>query len=247
VTGEGSRLHRPQGSRHDRPAAAATFGDGNGSGMKRIARGLFTLCSALSLLIALGVGVLWIRSVRMSDAAFLTWAAPRPGFERKSSCSFLSVDGGLQVWLQVDNCAVGTAAHYPPLEVRTGEFRPYPFFGRRSIDPRKDRLTFLQRRGFELENKVKDERAYPPSISRGTIAPHWFVLLLSLVLPALWLRFGLRSIRAARRKKMGLCRRCGYDLRASGDRCPECGDAVPAGSAAPMVSGAPSAHHSGSL
>src|SRR5687768_4035334 len=101
--------------------------------MKRIARGLFTLCSALSLLIALGVGVLWIRSLRVSDAAFLTRAAPRPGFERKYSCRLMSVDGGLQVWLQVDNCEIGTAAHYPPLEFRTQKFRPYPFFGRRSI------------------------------------------------------------------------------------------------------------------
>jgi hypothetical protein len=51
--------------------------------------------------------------------------------------------------------------------------------------------------------------------------------LLAGVPPALWLA---RSARGRRRTRRGLCPRCGYDLRATPGRCPECGTAgSPAG------------------
>ena len=52
-------------------------------------------------------------------------------------------------------------------------------------------------------------------------APHWFIVLMSVVLPArrLWTRLRTRTNR-------GLCPSCGYDLRATPDRCPECGAEV---------------------
>jgi len=54
--------------------------------------------------------------------------------------------------------------------------------------------------------------------------PCWWILLVTVPLPALLL---FRRLRTKRRIRSGQCAACGYDLRATPDRCPECG-AVPA-------------------
>ena len=53
--------------------------------------------------------------------------------------------------------------------------------------------------------------------------PHWFIVLLFAILPALRLRAAIRS---RRHGLAGLCPTCSYDLRATPDRCPECGSSI---------------------
>ena len=57
----------------------------------------------------------------------------------------------------------------------------------------------------------------------------WYRILL-LVLPLYWLvttaRTFLQEEQRNDRRTRGLCPTCGYDLRATPDRCPECGDRI---------------------
>ena len=79
--------------------------------------------------------------------------------------------------------------------------------------------------GFETYWLPSFTAIYPRNLMipfRSVTIPLWMLCLLFAALPA----YSLPPIRRRRkRKKLGLCLKCGYDLRASRDRCPECGEA----------------------
>jgi hypothetical protein len=52
------------------------------------------------------------------------------------------------------------------------------------------------------------------------IVPFWSLVLLFSILPVTW---WFRRRRLSGRLRAGLCLHCGYDLRATPERCPECG------------------------
>jgi hypothetical protein len=55
--------------------------------------------------------------------------------------------------------------------------------------------------------------------TRMCVIPLWFVTLVTALAPT---AYALRA-RTHRRRAKGLCPKCGYDLRATPERCPECG------------------------
>jgi hypothetical protein len=57
------------------------------------------------------------------------------------------------------------------------------------------------------------------------LVPHGLLLVVALVPGALWLR---RALRRRRWLRTGRCPHCGYDVRASAERCPECGEVLDA-------------------
>lgn len=60
----------------------------------------------------------------------------------------------------------------------------------------------------------------PLAFLKAWFIPCWFLTLIFSLLPTLWL---LKFLRHHRRLTRNFCPTCGYDMRATPDRCPECG------------------------
>ena len=170
--------------------------------MPSVRRRLFTLLSALSLLLCIAVCVLWVRSYRTVDMLHVRTAG---------RISHVSPYGGslwLGTWLRRD---------HDPSSLTTG-YRPFPAAGNDVIWEGYRQRPHARLLGFHY----LAEHAELPSY-RLLIVPGWFALTLTAAAPAFWLYGRLRSRARSRR---GFCPSCGYDLRATPDRCPECGTAA---------------------
>ena len=165
-------------------------------------RRLFNIVTAMSLLFFVAIGPLWVRSYWIAD----NLESYRDRDLR--SIGAISVQGtlGCAVGHFQNPPAAGTVLHgWVPMPVRPGTFFLTPGW------------TYV---GFGILNIN-----FPGVRATAVFVPHWFALGLSVLLPARWFR-GWRRDRSARRR--GLCLVCGYDLRASKERCPECGTPIPA-------------------
>jgi len=72
--------------------------------------------------------------------------------------------------------------------------------------------------GFAARHDVRPRSGLPPTDFRILVVPHWFLGLL-FALPFACRRWSRRRPPPAAH----LCPACHYDLRATPDRCPECG------------------------
>jgi hypothetical protein len=97
------------------------------------------------------------------------------------------------------------------------------------------KLTFCRQVGHDWQDPWRkfnvagvdfDASKPGPSTLCNLSIPYWMVTTITLLLPMLATGIWLKRWARRRRRAHGLCTACGYDLRATPGRCPECG-AVP--------------------
>jgi hypothetical protein len=88
--------------------------------------------------------------------------------------------------------------------------------------------------GFDLHNYVSTGPY--GQVIRDIAVPYWSLCLITLAAPVQWFR---TRRKAGTRRPGGLCPTCGYDLRATPERCPECGTAAAVGRRAPPAAACP--------
>ena len=178
---------------------------------RRVYQFLFTLAAATSALVA----VLWARSGGWSE-----------GFNVQSghhAVFVFSGRGGLSF-----SCSGSTTPETDRvIAIYADSERVPPGFWERK-ERARDRVTHgrLSFAGITIETG-HPARRYPNGrwIPLHVALPHWAALLITLLSAWLFRRRAALALRAERRT-VGLCPACGYDVRATPDRCPECGSAA---------------------
>lgn len=188
---------------------------------------LFNLATVISLLLCAAIALLWLRSYWVSD----DWSRDAYGLDSgrvfHKALLIRSGGGGLAVARKVyTNSAPSVVSRYVPapagwLDV-TWSSNPsvnYPAGG-----PLLPTMSWSSRSGFGLFVDRQRSSGYFGESGFALVVPDWSLLAAASTLPFVWL---IRRGLAIRQKAMeGRCRRCGYDLRATPDRCPECGTQV---------------------
>ena len=123
------------------------------------------------------------------------------------------------------------AGWLPPVRVGIIHHTPHESFGPLPSRFTTEIPTLPNRLGFRYRHEagVAWFRGRPLPVrtevplvvgAQQLILPYWALVLAGLPAPLWWMWRNRRAVRYARQ---GRCAGCGYDLRASPERCPECG------------------------
>lgn len=191
--------------------------------VKKLTVTIFTAVSALLLLFSIGAAVMWIRSYFVGEA--FNWSLPSKDPLVDHSLSIISGRGGIS--FSFDQWAAWELGVRKPA-VRNQSVKSFqhvelvkPYY------PRVLNSAWFSRCGFEWSGY--DVTISPTSVGYGIIkarnilAPYWSLFVTSAIPPLVWLTILKKRRTRNWRIAHGLCLRCGYDLRATPERCPECG------------------------
>jgi hypothetical protein len=191
-------------------------------------RRLLRFLALLSLAACGGLCGLWVRGCSVADEITLRRSDP---VRRARTITVVRSSSGRLMFFRYDNV------------IR--EQYVYDFFERRSpwrlsrwsTGPPESTVPVRSaaRRWRVLGVELVGEAVVRPDYSedtRAVVLPCWLLVLATALLPGIEAARWVGRLRRRRRDRLrGRCARCGYDLRATPDRCPECGTPSTASSA----------------
>ena len=175
-------------------------------------RRLLDLAAALSLLLFIASAVLWVRS--------FCWAYVRWGHAGLSVAADHSAQRWCGAWYAGADSSAGVEliGGEPIRVMRFAERWPDPFFG---FSQGRWNAGLEQGQWLGLRATLPPNVTVPPDFRYCyVVVPNWLPVVVSSLLPGASLA---RKQCQKRRSSRGFCASCGYDLRATPDRCPECG------------------------
>jgi hypothetical protein len=186
-----------------------------------VKRRIFKLLAALSLVLCAG------------SVALSAWTAHRPvivehecGIYARTADKLyfgreeitwqamaLSLEVERATWHAIDNARLSPDPWYLNWYLSRGDRRS-DLIDRASLS----RTSILNRLGFHLFDYDTGFTNYP-NRHLLIMVPTWLLSVSLMILPLGWIK------QARQHRRVGYCVSCGYDLRATPDRCPECGTA----------------------
>ena len=193
-------------------------------------RRLFAFAAVVSLLLCVATSALWVRSESRTDVLVAGYwhYQLHPHYTNYFDAWELNAfndHGRLKVRAYLHACIAGSGRYeaFPREKGRILAVNPAEHWGPYTLG---DLLLGKARPIVNLPgvHYWSTPRAVAADVSHGVLVG------LAAVLPLIEL---IRRRRRRRSLAAGLCRVCGYDLRASRERCPECGTMIRAGSTTP--------------
>jgi hypothetical protein len=186
--------------------------------MRRLVRHLFTLVSAVCVLLYVALCVLWARSYSQWDLVGIGHRKPASR-EPYRGFSLQMTNWGDGLKLYVDRFDGLYDFHFNGVQ----EWGVSGLYHSAFSMPAQD----WNQQGFEAGHysHAISDAAWDDYFIR---MPHWAWTLVTTAISAAWIITATRRlVRRRMRRAAGRCISCGYDLRASPDRCPECGPVAP--------------------
>ena len=174
-------------------------------------RRLLDIFAVTSLLLLVAVCVLWYRSYRLSER--IQWRNDR------GSRSIRSATGYVELGLLVTDWSKHPAEFHGPRYQRDMPQPPFNYL-LLMCSSAGDTRTGWEWRGFAWHERRNPNQGILHAVAW---APFWGLATATALPPAGWTAGLFWSHLRRRRKGAGFCRNCGYDLRATPHRCPECG------------------------